>query len=365
MSRNDSYHKHNQSDIFCTSPNQARSQVSTTQSSGFTPGEKQHPLKKSNIVFGTDSADSHIVKRQRTKSTYDPEMYFDHSTAFERKIKEFYPNQKDWESVMKSKTNTCGTLSNEFYKSNKIEDSAEPHISAKERKIRQYFPLKTKEEIQNFMRQSDQAEQEYKNFAPNKSSKENKVDSLKSNIFHDQEKIEVYRQFKNENVKEKSPPKQDTNKSYIPHSPWKAKMDWKDPKNEILFHKDYEKANEENSSPLKRKIKDLQDHFEGNKFDIGQPELNLKDVNAEQINTERDKIKNCLKECMTECNNLKVKKIYELSSVRQGKDFYQENTKLYQKKTRPVSCFTIKNVQDYDQLKVTEIENLFKNKGYI
>jgi hypothetical protein len=148
-----SFHKHNKSDIFFTSQNNSK----LTQNAN-----NQQPLKMSSIHFGDDTGESYVVKRQRTKSAYDPEKYYDKSSACERKLKEFYPNNNI--SVSNSKSTTHGTLTNEMYNNSKRSENCEREITAKERKYRQYFNSKGDEEIQNFIEESRKSQEPNVNF---------------------------------------------------------------------------------------------------------------------------------------------------------------------------------------------------------
>lgn len=338
--RPDSFHKHNRSDIFFANQEPKVNQTND-----------KYPLKKSTIHFGDYKPEPY--KKQRRNSCYNPDVYYDKSSAFERKLKEFYPNHS---IAIDSKQNTIGTLKTEFYNDEKRAEFSEPQMSAKERKIRQYHTSRTKEEIQNILEESKVSKEPLLNsYNPSNSCKDNKVDHLKSNIFNDSEKIKIYKKFLNNSTKEKSPPKSES-RTPIQNNPWKANIDWKDPKNEILFQKDY--AKDEESSPLQRKMKDLQTHL--NEVQLDPNFDNLIDKDHEMISKEREEIKESLRDSLN-TSQLKLKKAYELSSVQQGQDFYKNNA--VKRKTRPVSCFEIKNVKDYDLFEVKKIENLFKNKG--
>jgi hypothetical protein len=347
-----SFHKHNKSDIFFTSIN--KSQVVPSVNS-------QQRLKKSSIHFGDDTGESFVVKRHRNKTAYEPDKYYDQSSAFERKLKEFYPNNEI--NLTNTKINTHGTLTNELYNNSKCSELSESEITAKERKYRQYFS-KSKEQIKSFIEEKRKSQEpKVKIYDESKTSRDNKIDSLKSNIFNDTDKVKIYNKFPKSFTKEKSPPKTEA-KSTVEHNPWIAKIDWKDPKNEILFHKDYINKGEDNS-PLRRKLKEMQDHFEGATINEKMAPINeahIKDPDIQEINCERNEIKESLKESLTDLSDIKLKKTLDLSSVQQGKEFYKD-IKVNRKKNRPVSCFEIKNIKDYDLLEVKTIENMFKNKG--
>jgi hypothetical protein len=139
-------------------------------------------------------------------------------------------------------------------------------------------------------------------------------------------------------------------------NPWKAKIDWKDANNELIFHNEYQNKEE---SAQERKKNDLKDHFA--------PERNNQDVPIKQsedeiVSGEKAEIKNSIKDSHT-LDQTKLKKKMELTSVMNGKEFYQNLTKCAGKNTRQVSSYVVNNIKDFDSLKVKEVESLFKAKG--
>ena len=145
----------------------------------------------------------------------------------------------------------------------------------------------------------------------------------------------------------------------MPFNPWNAKIDWKDDKNEILFHKEY--ATEDNSSPLTRKIKNLQDHFEGPVSETNFTP-NTKNLTEEKVIEDKGEILNSFKENIKD--ESMIRKNMELSSINQGTEFYKSNAKYYSVLDRAVKKYEVNEIKYFENLKEKEIENLFRNKGY-
>lgn len=385
--KHESFHKHKETDIFFTNSSDAYQKKSVSnfykKTNIFNINDdnkynhqepKTNPYhKKTDIFF---SAMSKVVSSQFSESdhkyykesgnkNFNP--HFKESTAFERKLKEFWPEVEE-KNKMKS---DLGAFNKEtFEESNRRRgELANPDLSAKERKILSNNNYMTARDVKNMTsgnsnsgnKASVESYMGGRNYNPEKDTKSNKVEFLKSNIFNDPEKTEIYQKFENFKI-EDAPVIKEEHKSTVPFNPWNAKLDWKDGKNEILFNKDYEGEIPEDSSALKRKIQNLQDHFDGptNKKTCDY-EPDTKDHVQEKIISDKEEILRSFKANIKE-DNL-IRKNMELSSISQGSEFYTTNSKLYSKLDRPVRKFEVNEIKDFENLKVKEIENMFRNKG--
>lgn len=337
---------------------------------------------RSSVNLGNDKNDSYIIKKSKfSKTEYNPDKYYNNVSVYERKIREFYPDSDKYEDLNRSIQTARGTLKKEIFEDSmkKRSDLGDEGLTARERKFKQNNSSFSKEEVKKILSENkvndlksvsnSQVANGSSSLSIDKAdSKTLKREFLKSNIFHDPGKKEIYEKFQKmensviiekENRKNSTPPK-----TTIPLNPWQAKIDWINPKNELIFHNDYKEFNKDEScSPLLRKIKNLQNHADNqelNDFTINFVP-NTQDPNEVIVCEDREQIKSSLQDKME--SQLKVRRSLELSSIAQGKDFYKENMKLFNKIDRPVSSYEVKDIKDFENLKVKEVKNMFAKNG--
>jgi hypothetical protein len=314
----------------------------------------------STLNFGNDSHESFKVKKSQPER-YDPGQHFAKETAFHRKLKEFCAtdNLEKHENLSKSVANTTGVWSREAKESNadKLNEYADPNLTARERKVLQYNPKSvTKENVKEVLQkpEDDGMNQRY----PAKNHKEHKINDLKSNIFSDPERANLNRSvcFNENHGLNLDPPKVKP-KIIVPLNKWQANIDWKDAKNELIFYKE-NTDHDKNLTPYQRNLIAMTDHFDtGMKVDHSnlpeRKEVIVDDPKGEVINAFREH----------EQDESKIKKGMELSSAIQGKTFYEKNLRLKQQQQRPVSSYQVNNIKDFENLNVKEVESMFKQKG--
>jgi hypothetical protein len=336
---------------------------------------------RSSVFLGDEKNDSYIVKKTKFSNTeYNPDKYYNNITVYERKIREFYPDSDKYNELNRSVQTARGTLKKEIFEDSikKRSDLGDQDLTARERKFKQNNSALSKEEVKKILSENKiddlktVSNSQVANGASNLSidkadSKTKKREFLKSNIFHDPEKKEIYEKFEkmeNSVVIEKENRNMTPPKVTVPLNPWEAKIDWKNPKNELIFHNDYKEFNkDENCTPLLRKIKNLQDHSGNQELNEFTSKFvpNTQDPDQVIVSEDRQQIKNSLQDKME--SQLKVRRSLELSSVAQGKDFYKDNMKLFNKVDRTVSAYEVKDVKDFENLKVKEITNMFAKNG--
>lgn len=382
---------YNQSDIFCVNVNKENYSTTPVKSQKYknlhnksnivfgakddtdiqrnTSKGKVNPRTKSSIHFGDTPSEEFAVKKNKTSGKdYKPDQYYKTESAFQRKLKEFYP-EKDYDELASVQPVSTGTLSKEFETKNKrLLDGPDANISAKERKFRQYYNTLTKEEISKHVHEVRDDGESGPAFKDD--PKSTKTEFLKSNIFNDPEKKVLYEKYSKEKHstsnktedeagiagKDRSPNNQDKIRKNVPKNNWKAKIDWKDANNELIFNKEYEQT-DPNFNAHQRMVKNQQDHFSPDKHYTPPSKLEIDDP----VSEDKNQIKNCITEVATD--ELKVKKNMELSSVLQGSDFYKSAVKYGNTPNRQVSNFEIKIIKDFESLRVKDIEAMFKTKG--
>jgi hypothetical protein len=344
-----------ESDIFNSSH---ANEINTRQTKNFN-------AKKTNIVFG--NAEPVVVKKDKTKHVHNPDPYYKQESAANRRLKEFY-GENDYhkfKDVNNDHERTLGTMNKEAYSDNqkRLKEFANPNLTARERKMLANHSYLAPEEAKDLVKQSSSYKNsDSKNFN-NDNSLVSKVTEMKSNIFYDPKKEEVYQNFKPSKKQEQpeEEKKQQPTVSKFSKNIWMNNNDNKDSNNEILS------SNNEiskNVSSFERKIKSLQGNLsekpknEGNKFE---PVPNPIERNREELVSRRD-INSTLMEAIGN-DDFRLKKNLELSSVHQGSDFYQNNAKYMKNVDVTVKAYEIKDIPDFENLKVNEIESVFRKKG--
>jgi hypothetical protein len=325
---------------------------------------------KTNIVFG--DAEPVVVKKDKTKVVHNPDPYFNHDTAASRRLKEFY-GDKDYEKfkdVTQNVNRTLGAFNKETYSENqnRMKEFSNPNLTARERKLLDNHTALAPEEVKGLLQQKTSNNNlDDKNFN-NNDALVSKVNEMKSNIFYDPQKEQVYKKFKPSKKQEKPEEEKKTEQprhSKFAKNLWNANIDWKDSKNEILFSNNEESNN---TSAFERKIKSLQGNLSEtnnqNKKN-GEPKFEavpnpIDGIREEKVS--RSDIKSSLKEAIGN-DNIRLKKNMELSSVHQGSDFYQNNAKFMKNVDRTVKSYEIKDIPNFENLKVDEIESIFRKKG--
>jgi len=342
------------SDIFNTS---YANEINTRQSKNFN-------AKKTNIVFG--DAEPVVVKKDKTKPAHNPDPYYKQESAANRRLKEFYGENdyQKFKDVDNDHDRTLGTMNKEANSDNqkRLKEFSNPSLTARERKMLANHSSLAPEKVKDLVKQSiSYKNSDSKNFN-NDNSLVSKVNEMKSNIFYDPQKEVVYQNFKPSKKQEQpeEEKKQQPNVSKFSKNLWNDN-DNKDSKNEISSSNN---ENTKNVSSFERKIKSLQGNisekkqYEGNKFE---PVPNPIEKNREELVSRRD-INSTLREAIGN-DDFRLKKNLELSSVHQGSDFYQNNAKYMKNVDVSVKSYEIKDIPNFENLKVNEIESVFRKKG--
>jgi hypothetical protein len=321
---------------------------------------------KSNIHFGDTPAEEFSVKKNKTSNRdYNPDSYYKMESAYGRKFKEFYSTENDKPPV-DNVNNTIGILNKKLEEECKAKKEvfSNPALSAKDRKYHEIYSTLSMDGIKKITNSINKEEMTINDkrlgvgeYDAQKDPKVNRVEFLKSNIFHDEHKKEIYQKYIGNFEEEKPTPKEPV-KVTLPKNNWKAKIDWKDSNNELIFHSEYDNKAE---SAQERKKNDLKDHFAPERNNLEAP---VKPSNDEIVSHEKEEIKNFMRDNNNPKDEAQLKKKIELSSVIQGKDFYNNLAKCAGKSTRDVSSYVVNNISDFDNLPVKEIESLFRSKGY-
>lgn len=340
---------------------------STTGNEGFHRHTLSTKANKTNIVFG--DAEPVIVKKDKTKYIHNPDPYFKQETAFTRKLKEFYPGEEfeKFKDLTENTKITHGTIQKENIKVNetRMKDFSNPILTARERKIIANSTSINQEESKNLAQSAlNNKNLDNKDFSK-ENALENKMNEMKSNIFYDPKKEEVYKNFKpsKKQQKEEEEKKPEQPRAIIPRNNMKTNLDWRDSRNEILY---YNEDSNKNHSAFERKIKNLQGNMTESKIDqINEKKFesipNPIEENRHEKNDRKD-INSTLKEAVGN-DELRLKKNMEMSSVNQGSDFYKNNAKFMKNIDRPVKSYEIKDIPNFENLKVDEIESIFRKKG--
>jgi hypothetical protein len=338
----------------------------------FTKPHKTFKSAKTNIILG--DAEPDVVKKDKTKPYYNPDSYFTHVSAASRRLKEFYgeKNYQTFKGVTDNLNKTYGTLEKEIfsYGENRGKEISNPNLTARQRKIyADHSPLSNYEFIGLNSRLTSAKSMDEKSFKSTLALV-NKVNEMKSNIFYDPKKEAVYETFnpiKKEDaiLVEKEEMKVPTKMSKFSKNLWK-------PDEELIAEKKHNlaiKNNEtKNTSNLGKKLKNL----EGN-INFSHKKVNLNNTidqvfnhtttgaRKEEESFRRD-VHSSFKAALGN-DNLKLKKNVELSSVNQGKDFYQKNAKYLKNVDLSFQSFEIKDIPNISKLKIHEIESVYRKKG--
>jgi hypothetical protein len=337
---------------------------SSNTQEGFHRPTPSFNAKKTNIIFG--DAEPVVVKKDKTKHVHNPDPYFKQETAFTRKIKEFYPGEYEkFKDLADSNKITHGTIENEDKKQseNRMKEFSNPSLTARERKIiannSSVNPVEAKNLAQSLQNNKSGKEKVFNNH----NAMENKVNEMKSNIFYDPTREQVYQNFKpSKKQKEEEEKKPEQRPAKIPKTNWKTNMDWIEAKNEIL---NYNEDSNKNSSAFERKIKNLQGNMQENNNKDNEKKFEPVPnpiENKRQDNNARHDINSTLKDAVGHDEH-RLKKNVELSSVQQGSEFYKNNAKFMKNIDRPVKSYEIKDIPNFENLKVDEIESIFRKKG--
>lgn len=316
---------HNKSDIFCTSGNNESFQNS-----------KRSVLSNRTETF-LENSENERIKKDKNKQNYDEDR-----------------NGK----------NETNHFDIDFDNKNTMNKLSDTKLSAKERKLLTYRTSHDTRELQIPKHLYPKINNEEKSFKTD-NALESKVVEMKSNIFHDPGKDEINQTFKPHRIqsnKEKEIVKELPRATKVSSNNWNANIDWKDSKNEILFHKN-DKSNEDKSSALERKIKDLQGNILSDHKGIKiNPVPNPIDNNREE-KLYRGEIKNSLEANLSNDRN-RLRKNLELSSIGQGSDFYKSHNNFSKSQNQDVKSYEIKNLDNFSNFKIDDIESVFRKKGY-
>lgn len=328
---------------------------STVFSKDPLPPQKVRHCKgaETTFVLGTDDNSIYSVKKDKS-TTYDPNKYFKESTAYERKVQQFYGDEA---KANVDKKSSIGTIEKEEKTFDKPQNNC---VTAKDRKF-QTFYNNNKLGNTSYVKPDPFLNQNSTNTKYDGTQKGvyNHVEYLKSNIFNDPEKENV-----NNKVFAKPPPKEEE-KYEIPQNIKKrnmckdendvcfAKLDWKDDRTDKYFKKLPDKIVDQKNAK-QRKINDLYG-------ENVQPNLNTKtEENDQQFRKDLEYIVH--NEYPKE-NEAQIKKRIQNLSAMQGKEFVDQTSKFTKIEDRKCQNFEIKNFTNINEVNVPEIEKLMKSKG--
>ena len=308
-----------------------------------------------------NSEKNYKLNRVKSENNYFPK-YKNDMSPFQRKIIEIYGNDETKIQYIKSNN----------IKSSKGKIEREIKNINQQRKLSQ--SLTCKKFNQNILKQSfDSGIKENKKFNINSSSKQNKMNSLKSNIFflpnfekkNNNFNLELNQQSLTDRIQTShSLPKKVNYNKNEDFTKLNKVFDWKDSSNEIWLRRYYNKDKNNILNHRERKLRDLNGSMDDKNLNYKQN--TIKNLNMSETDIKKNKIDKVKKFYKGKSDSIIQKQISNISVLSQD-EFYENNLFCANKndkknnfKNEICHSYSIENVKYED---IPEIKKLLKNNG--
>ena len=317
--------------------------------------------KASSKVYNSNNEKNYKLNRVKSENNYFPK-YKNDMSPFQRKIIEIYGNDETKIQYIKSNN----------IKSSKGKIEREIKNINQQRKLSQ--SLTSKKFNQNSLKQSfDSGIKENKKFNINSSSKQNKMNSLKSNIFflpnfekkNNNFNLELNQQSLTDRIQTSNslPKKVNYNKNED-FTKLNKVFDWKDSSNEIWLRRYYNKDKNNILNHRERKLRDLNGSMDDKNLNYKQN--TIKNLNMSETDIKKNKIDKVKKFYKGKSDSIIQKQISNISVLSQD-ELYENNLFCANKndkknnfKNEICHSYSIENVKYED---IPEIKKLLKNNG--
>ena len=319
--------------------------------------------KASSKVYNSNNEKNYKLNRVKSESNYFPKFKNDLS-PFQRKMIEIYGYDENKIKYIKSQNikSSKGKIEKENEKINqkKILSQSLTCNKFKKNNLKQSFGFEIKEN---------------KKFNNNSSSKENKMNSLKSNIFflpnfekkNNNINLRINQQsFTDRNQTSISLPKKENYYKNEDFSKLNKVFDWKDSSNEIWLRRYYNKDKNNILNHRERKLRDLNGSMDNKNLNC--KSNNIKNINISDSDIKKNKINLIKKFYKGKSNSLIQKQISNISVLSQD-ELYENNLFCANKNDKnnknnnqnQIShSYSIENIKYED---IPEITKLFKKNG--
>lgn len=309
------------------------------------PGRKYQ--SKDTLVLGNEDTSSFNVKREQKKE-YDPNKYYKESTAYERRLRQFYGDDEKYQT--KAIKSSIGVLDTEL---NAQDNKKFTEGNARERNFHMLYNSNgTSKHMQTTKPKAVMSKCSTEaHYTAGKDGKYNHVESLKSNIFFDEDcekrNKEIFAVKASEPKEERETPTKNNKKKA--ENVFYAKMDWKDPMTSLM----YRNKDNINDTAHDRKLNDL----------FGSKDSNSKPLRKEEQDAlRRSELERNYQSEHPQEKESKIKKQMEsVSNIQDNKELY-DPIKL-KKAERLCQNYEVTNFTHYNDVNIKKIEQMFKSKG--
>lgn len=329
----------------------------------------EYAVAKPSIILGSEDQPEYHIKRLKTEP-FDPTHYYPKVTAYDRKIKQFYGNEKPPQNIIidlkRNRKSGIGALKIE---NNKYQKPPIKCNNARERKIKSLYDHYNFSRLRHTSMDNKNKKTLIKTnsagciFDMKKSDVYNKIEMLKSNIFNDSAKDENNKkQFATKVI---PLDKEIIDYNHLPKPRYKnnlctegdeacfGNIDWKNTKTNLLFRPKISK--ESKLTSFDRKINDL--YGENAVGNSNNPKGILS--NDKLIKKE---VENIFQYLHPNEHIYQIKKRAQNISATQGHDFLNDAIKITEG-DRTVKTFQLNNFKSTSSVNSKRIEKIFKNNG--